>query len=144
MCWLTSAMTRPRYAAPRPLLSARMVELVLELLFEIFGEALFDVAAHSVRESGRVRRTIVRVLIFGVAGAAIGAVSIVLVPFHLVRDPQLRMLAAGLTPITAGIVFAAVGRRRARKAKRVTGLEAFWPAFAFALAMALVRYFGAA
>lgn len=121
-----------------------MLELILELLLELFGEAIFDAATHSVRDSGRVRRTVVRVLFFGAAGAAIGALSVVLVPVHLIRDADVRLLAVVLTPITAGIVFAAAGRRRRRKGKRVTGLEAFWPAFAFALAMALVRYFGAA
>ena len=120
-----------------------MIELLLELLLEILGWGFFDIAAHLVGESDRAQRTVINIVIFSLLGAALGAGSLVLLPTHMIRDPNLRLASLVGTPFVAGILFSFIGNRRERKGKPVTTLEAFWPAFSFALAMAVVRYFGA-
>jgi hypothetical protein len=120
-----------------------VIELLLELLLEVLGWGFFDIAVHIVGESDRARRILLNIVIFSLLGAALGAGSLVLLPAHMVRDPKLRLASLLATPFIAGILFSFIGRRRERKGKPVTTLEAFWPAFSFALAMAVVRYYGA-
>jgi len=119
-----------------------LVELVLELLVELFGETLIDVAVHRFG-GGETGRTTARIILFALLGAAIGAASLFLFPAHFIRTAGLRITSVLLTPILAGAAFAWIGGRRERKGKPVSSLEAFWPAYAFALAMAVVRYYGA-
>lgn len=120
-----------------------MIEILLELLLEVLGWGFLDIAAHFAGESDRARRILISIVIFSILGAALGAGSLVLLPAHMIRDPNLRLASLVATPFISGILFSFIGRRRERKGKPVTNLEAFWPAFSFALAMAVVRYFGA-
>jgi len=46
-------------------------------------------------------------------------------------------------PLIAGALFAMLGRARDRRGKPVSTLEAFWPAYLFALAYAVVRHLAA-
>lgn len=124
--------------------SARMLELAMELILELFGEGLLDVALHAVGESERARRRARRIVLFAFVGAGIGALSLLVFPELVIADPTLRVSSLVLSPLLAGLTLAIVGRRRRRDARLVTSLESFWPAFTFALAMAAVRYFGAA
>ena len=83
------------------------------------------------------------ILIYGSIGAVIGVASLLVFPYHLIRHTGIRAVALLVIPTVAGLVFALVGRRRRRAGKQVSSLEAFVPAFAFALAMSATRYFGA-
>src|SRR5688500_18546512 len=120
-----------------------MIELVIELLITFFGESLLDLAAHALGRSDRAHQTLLRMIVFAVLGAIVGGVSLVLFPTHFIRDAGLRIASLVLTPLVVAAAFAWIGGRRERKGKHVSALEAFWPAYTFALAMAVVRYFGA-
>ena len=112
-----------------------MIEIILELLVGLFGEGLI--------ESPKARRAVVRLMVFTFLGAAIGAASLLVFPTHFIRNQSLRAASLLVTPIIAGVTFATIGRLRADELKAVSALEAFWPAFAFALAMAIARFLGA-
>ena len=120
-----------------------MIEFLLELIVELAGETLLDVAIHAVGESSRTRRAIARLLFFASAGAVAGGVSLLVLPRHFIRSRQMQLVALAVTPIVAGALFANVGRVREKHNKRVSSLEEFWSAFAFALAAAIVRYLAA-
>lgn len=120
-----------------------MIEVVLELLLTLFGETLLDSLVHKFAGSDRAMRMALRIVIFAGLGAFVGGLSLLLFPIHFIRDADLRLVTLIVTPFLAGAIFAGVGRRRLRHEKHVSALETFWPAYAFALAMALVRYFGA-
>jgi hypothetical protein len=120
-----------------------MVEFLFEVVIGLFGEGLLDVIAHLAGESKRGWRRLMLILAFAALGAIVGALSLLLFPVHFIRGEGARLAYLAIAPLIAGATFALVGRRRERKGKRVVRLESFWPAFTFALAMALVRYFGA-
>lgn len=120
-----------------------MIEVILELLLTLFGETLLDSLVHKFAGSDRAMRMALRIVTFAILGAFAGALSLLLFPVHFIRDANLRLVTLILTPFLAGTLFAFVGRQRLRHDKYVSGLETFWPAYSFALAMAVVRYFGA-
>ncbi|HEX7151900.1 MAG TPA: hypothetical protein VF618_10460 [Thermoanaerobaculia bacterium] len=119
-----------------------IAEFIAELLLELFAEGLLDLGSHALDDSVHARR-ILRVVLSAAAGAAVGGLSLLVFPDHFIRSAALRLASLIVTPLLAGGVFAAIGRRRVRKGKRASALEAFLPAFVCALALALVRYYGA-
>ena len=121
-------------------------EFLLELIIELVGEAVVDSLTHVIGDSGRWRiaaHIAAYIFIYGAIGAVIGVASLLVFPYHLIRHTTIRAVALLAIPMVAGVVFALVGRRRRRAGKQVSSLEAFVPAFAFALAMSAARYFGA-
>ena len=120
-----------------------MLELIFEVIAYVFGEVLFDLAFHWVGTSDSAIRRLLLIVFFAFCGALIGGLSLLPFPEHLIRSSDLRLASLVLTPIVAGTLFALYGRGRLRKGKEISALEEFWPAFSFALAIAVVRYFGA-
>jgi hypothetical protein len=120
-----------------------MLEFLFELVAQLIGELLVDLTVHAVGESRTAVRRIAQIAVYAALGAAVGAVSLFVLPVHFIKDDELRLLALIAIPVIAGVFFSAVGRRRQRKGKDVSALEAFLPASSFAAAMAAVRYFGA-
>ena len=119
-----------------------MIEILIEVLVDLFGEVLLDIVVHAVggrRESPAV----LRLLFFASMGGVVGALSLLVLPRHFIRSSDLRLVALAITPIVAGALFSWVGRSRRKRDRQASALEAFWPAFSCALAMAVVRYFGA-
>jgi uncharacterized membrane protein YfcA len=121
-----------------------MLELILELIVSLFGELLVDGVLHLAGESDRAKRTVLKMLLFGVIGAAVGWVTLLIFPTHFIRDAQWQIAYLVVSPLLAAWLFSVIGNVRERKGKRVSAVEQFWPAFTFALALAVVRYFGAA
>ena len=120
-----------------------MLELILELILGLFGEALLDGALLLAGESDRAQRTALKMFLFALIGAAVGWVTLLIFPEHFIRNAQWRLAYLVVSPFVAAWLFSILGNVRARKGKRVSAVEEFWPAFAFALALAVVRYFGA-
>jgi peptidoglycan/LPS O-acetylase OafA/YrhL len=120
-----------------------MIEVILELIVTFFGEALLDGALHLAGESDRARRTALKMFVFAAIGALAGWASVAIFPMHFIRNPQWRIGYLVAVPFLAGWLFSVIGNSRERRGKHVSTVEEFWPAFAFALAMAGVRYFGA-
>jgi hypothetical protein len=120
-----------------------MLVIFLEFIISFAGEWLVDVALLGSGSSDGSQRIALRILVFAVLGAIVGAITLWLFPEHFIRNQQLRVASLVLSPVVAGAVFTAVGRRRNRKGKRVSALETFWPAYTFALALAVARHYWA-
>ena len=122
---------------------------MLEALFQIFGEILlqllFEAAAelgfHSLKETfrGSANPTLAT-LGFFLWGLLAGGVSLLLVPKSFISDPTLRLLTLIVTPFVAGTIMAQIGKLRERHSQNLVGLDRFGYAFAFALAMGLMRF----
>src|SRR6185312_17550550 len=74
-------------------------------------------------------------------GLIAGAVSLLVFPRSFIASRELRLLNLIVTPLVAGETMRQIGKLRERRGQTLVKLDRFFYAFAFALAMALVRYF---
>jgi uncharacterized membrane protein YfcA len=111
---------------------------VLQIVIELFGDAVI----HALAETSGVRR-LVTLAGYAFIGAAAGAVTIFVLPQHLIRNPDLRIANLVITPLLVATLMACIGAIRRRNDKRVVRMEEFTHAYAFALSFALARYAGA-
>ncbi|HET7863897.1 MAG TPA: hypothetical protein VFL86_05760 [Burkholderiaceae bacterium] len=126
------------------------MEFFLELLLEIFGEALLQFIFEALAEVGlRVfhkasQREPVRPWLAAVGylllGAACGGLSLWLFPSFFVQSPTGRAASFVITPVLAGAGMALIGAWRRRRGEQVIRLDRFAYGYAFALAMAAVRF----
>jgi hypothetical protein len=124
------------------------MEFILELLFEIFGEALlqlvFELLAElGVRRLGKGQRRpspALAIVGYGVLGALAGGCSLWLKPVLFIASPTAQVVNLVLTPLLIGGLMAQLGAWRQRRDKATVRLDRFTYAYVFALGMALVRY----
>lgn len=112
-----------------------ILEVVLQLVLELVAELCGDVVLRRLA----AQRGFGRALFYGIVGGVAGAFSLLVAPAHLMPDTSLRVVALMVNPVLIGLLMARLGRWRARRDKPEHGLEAFWPAWAFALCLGLVR-----
>ncbi len=112
-------------------------EILLQLLFELLSELGLRSLADTV---GKPRHPILSTIGFLLWGAIAGAISLWILPFSPIRNPDLRVLNLIVTPVAIGGVMMLIGMTRTRKGQLLVKLNRFGYAFAFAFAMALVRF----
>ena len=130
------------------------MEFIFELLFEIFGELLLQIAFELLAEwgwrglSAPLRKSPHPLAAGGgyaVFGAIAGALSLWWFPKLFIASHVGRIVNVIVTPLLSGSAMAALGAWRRRHDRPTVLLDRFAYAFIFALAMALVRLrFGAA
>ena len=125
------------------------MEVLLEFLFQIFGEvllqlfieALVELGMHSLAETvQRPRHPVYAAIGFVLLGLIAGAVSLLVLPHSPIAAPQLRLANLIVTPVVIGLVMMLVGRLRAKRGQDLVRLDRFGYAFLFAFAMGLVRF----
>lgn len=127
------------------------MEFILELIVEIFGEFLLQFVFEALSEAGLrlvgkppSERAPVRpwlaVCGYVLLGAGCGAVSLWLFPTFFVRSHAGRVVSLIATPVLAGACMAALGAWRRRRGEELLRLDRFAYGYAFALAMAAVRF----
>lgn len=126
------------------------MEFLFELLFEIFGEFILQFIFEALAEAGL--RTFGRapgetrsspwlaVIGYIVLGAACGALSLWLFPTFFVKSHIGRVVSLLVTPVLAGAGMALIGAWRRRRGEDLLRLDRFAYGYAFALAMAAVRF----
>ena len=126
------------------------MEFLLEALFQIAGEFLLQIFFEAAVELGlswfnrgdrRPVHPLVAVCGFFGWGLLAGFISLWPFPNSLIANHSLRILNLVFTPAAAGSVMTLIGKLRQRRGQALVGLDRFFYAFAFALAMALIRYF---
>lgn len=120
------------------------MEPLFEFLFEVGLQVVFEILSSSgVRRAKRdgSEPTSAWPAAIGLAclGCIVGWISALMFPVMFLTSPSSRWANVVLTPIGAGLVMAAIGRRRGRQGKPVGRLERFAFAYLFALGMAVVR-----
>lgn len=117
-----------------------LLELLLELALQLFGDAIVDGMA---RSRNPVVRTVWYCGVLALFGGLLAAVSLTFASQHLVTDPNVRLAALVLLPFANGALMVAVGRHFTRHGRVRSAYEHFFPAFVFSAAFGLVRFFGA-
>lgn len=118
-----------------------LFELLAELLFQIVGEVLVELGLHSLAQPFRQRPNIwLAVLGYTLLGALLGALSLWAFPSYPTRDGWPRLLNLVLTPVLAGLAMTLLGRWRARRGNAVLRIDRFACGYLFALSMAVVRF----
>ena len=119
-----------------------LFQFVGEILLQILFEAIAEFGFHSVKETlKRPKNPFVATAGFFLWGALAGGISLLIFPLSFIASTHLRLLNLLVTPIAAGGIMGLLGKLRQRRGQVLVGLDRFFYAFAFALAMALVRYF---
>lgn len=126
------------------------MEFILELIFEIFGEfilgfvfeALSEVGLHAFRKRSErpAPRPWVAIAGYVLLGAACGALSLWLFPGFFVKSHAGRIVSLVATPILAGLAMSMLGAWRRARGEELLRLDRFAYGYAFALAMAAVRF----
>jgi len=86
------------------------------------------------------RNIFLTILGYGLWGFFAGALSLVVVPNYLIRDPNRQLINLIVTPIFIGIYMAALGGLLRRRNKTVLVLDSFANGYSFALLMSLSRW----
>jgi len=119
-----------------------LAEVLFEALLEVAGGALLDLlsrTATEVFEPAETPNPILTCLVCGFLGAAVGAVSLAIVPNPLFHRTRFHGIGLIVSPFAAGMTMSAVGAMHRRRGKSVVQIENFPYAFTFALCMAMVR-----
>jgi hypothetical protein len=127
------------------------MEVVFELLFEIFGEVLLQVLFEALAEvgihlaRGRVEHAQSRskwrlMLGYVLLGAIVGGLSLLVFSHSMAHSHNGRLATLLLAPLAAAASTVALGRWRARRGQDPVNIDRVAYAYLFALAMAAVRY----
>lgn len=126
------------------------MEFIVELIVEIFGEFILQFVFEALSELGLhfFRRPAERaparpwmaIAGYVLLGLACGALSLWLFPGFFVKSHVGRVVSLVVTPILAGASMAAIGAWRRRRGDELLRLDRFAYGYAFALAMAAVRF----
>ena len=117
------------------------MELLLEFVLQIVAELFGDILVHWLPERGR--NVFFTILGYAALGAVIAALTLLVLPAHLIRSHELRIANLIVTPLLVAALMAWIGAMRRRRDKRVVQMEEFVYAYTTALAFGLVRFFGA-
>jgi hypothetical protein len=120
-----------------------IIELVLEFLLELTVGLLFSFLWRKIRTARWKTRRISLWLILpllGGLGAAVGWISILIIPSPIFHPREFHGLSLILSPLLTGMVMAFFGSDLKRRKEMPAALESFSGGFSFALGIALVRF----
>jgi hypothetical protein len=121
-----------------------LLELVFEALFELALGAIFDLLVRSFAaffETVEIKNSVLAFAGYSFLGAATGTLSLFIIPHPLFRPSRFHGVSLLLSPILAGLGMQQPGLLLRTKARTVLQIESFWNGFAFALGVAVVRFF---
>jgi hypothetical protein len=132
-----------------------MLELLfafVEMFLEIFFEAAFVFAAEfigaiiwrgvaAVFDTSEFKNPLVACIGYMFLGGVAGGLSLLLFPHPLVHPSRVPGLSVVISPVLSGLGMSLVGSTLRKRNKKAVQIESFGYGFAFALGMALVRFF---
>ncbi len=122
-----------------------LLQILLEFLIQIFGEALVRLGLHSVAEPfRRPPNPWLAALGYALFGVIFGALSLLLFPHHLVASHLGRWLNLLVTPLAVGLAMSQLGSWRSRRSQATFRIDRFSYGYLFALCFATVRFVWAA
>ena len=117
-----------------------LLELVIQVGFGALGEVLGRVLKKPTADFQSVHPWWAAAG-YAVLGAAMGFVSLLVVPTLMIQSPMLRMANLVFAPLLTGASMAALGAWRRKKGQAIMRLDTFAYGVYFGFAMSLVRYF---
>ena len=119
-----------------------IAQLLGELLLQLFAETLAEMGFHAMREPFRRRpRPIAAAVGLVLLGSMAGGLSLLLMPHHMTHTEAHRLASLIVVPMAAGGMMVLLGHWRRRRGDAPLRIDRFAYGYAFALSMALVRYF---
>ena len=127
-----------------------IAELLLEVFFELIAAAVFDLVSRALLglftglSDAMKDNKVLTAFMYGVLGVLGGALSLTVLPHPLIHREHpigFRGISLFISPIVTGFVLSSVGAVMRKWGKKVTPVETFGYGFAFALGMALIRFF---
>jgi hypothetical protein len=121
-----------------------VAEIFLEALFELAGEAVLDLALRALGEAFESldrANPVLASLGYAILGSLAGSVSLFVFPHPLVRPSRVHGISLLVSPVVTGLLMSFIGSSLRRQGKKVVQIESFGYGFAFALSMALIRFF---
>jgi hypothetical protein len=129
-----------------------VIEVVVELLLQFFGEfvlqvafeALAGIGVHAGRQlKGEDSPGVPMWLAapgYAVLGGIVGAISLLVIPNAFVHTQVMRIGTLLVVPVFAGAAMAFIGALRAKNGQEVLRIDRFGYGYLFALAMSAVRF----
>jgi hypothetical protein len=118
-----------------------ILQILLEIVTQVAGEALAEIGVHCVAETFERRPNPWMAAIgYVILGCGIGWLSVWIVP-AMIASPVLRVANLVITPVVAGASTAMIGSWRRRRDQDLVRLDRFAYGYLFALSMALVRLY---
>ena len=123
-----------------------LLQVFGEFVLQIVIEALVELGArqatslYGTRPSPKPFHPVLACLVYGILGAALGALSLIFFPASLAHALWLRILTLVIVPVLAGLAMNALGNWRRRHDQTIIRLDHFGYAYLFALALAIVRF----
>jgi hypothetical protein len=124
-------------------LLAVIFDAVAEAFLAIAGELLVSLLARvykslfkAILELGQVATAACVALL----GILTGACSVIIFPHPLIRTTKMHGVSLILSPMLAGLAMSQFGRLLRNRGARTIQIESFVYGFAFALAMAVIRF----
>ena len=127
-----------------------ILEFLLEAFLELIAASVLDLVSRAllglfeglaeILTDNRVLRTFT----YALSGALAGALSVMILPHPLIHREHhtgFHGISLLISPIVTGLALSAIGGILRRLGKKVTPIETFGYGFAFALGMALIRFF---
>lgn len=119
-----------------------LLELLVEVVIEVAGEALFDLvlrALGALLEKLEFEKPLSAAIGYTILGAFTGGVSVFVFPHPLIRRSRLHGISLLISPLATGTIMSLIGSILRRRGKGTVQIETFWYGFAFAFGMALAR-----
>ena len=124
----------------------------LEVLLENFVEAAFEFAAEfigaiiwrgfaAVFDASEFKNPWLAYIGYVFLGGVAGGMSLLIFPHPLVHPSRIPGLSVVISPVLAGLGMSILGSTLRKRNKKTMQIESFGYGFAFALGMALVRFF---
>lgn len=120
-----------------------IVEIVLELLINIFGELLFELGLSALKESIKRNGTaypVVACIGYALLGGVAGGLSLLVFPRQYMRSERYHGVGLLVIPTLAGLAMAGMGALKSKMGKNLIRLDTFSFGFAFAFFMTLTRF----
>ena len=118
-----------------------LFELILQFLGEMLIQGVVELGFRSLADVfSNQRHPVLSTIGSLLWGAIAGGLSLWLFPRSFIANDTLKLLNLLISPIMLGFLMARLGKARAKKRQPVRQLDRFGYAFAFALAMAFVRF----
>ncbi len=120
--------------------------LIIEFLGDLVLQLLFELGFRSLAEpftKPSERKTPLAILGFLIYGSSAGLLSLVFVPTHITPNIKIRSVNLIITPVLAGFAMSLFGSLRQKRNLQLAVFDRFSFGYSFALAMAIVRFFGA-
>lgn len=118
-----------------------MVELIFEILLEVFVEGLFELGLYSVQATRNKERNPVLAFVgYVIVGIICGFISLLIFKDYFITSKNLMIINLFLSPLIAGGLFVLLDRYRTKKGSEEVQLGKFLYGFIFAFMIALVRY----